>query len=108
MRICIVCVCVCVYIIAPKRVLPQYHVYTHSERAFDVYIYAEVNYEMPEEFNEMLILIGKLVGSKSQTKTIQRWGGLWLASDTTNTNFVPRAGKPNSDFVSSLTYKCTC
>lgn len=29
---------------------------------------------MPEEFNEMLILLGKLVGLKSQTKTIQRRG----------------------------------
>lgn len=47
--------------------------YAHITRSHSqsyTYIYAEVNYEMPEEFNETLILLGKLVGSKSQPKTI--------------------------------------
>lgn len=43
-----------------------YHIHTVCMRIS----YGKVNYEMPEEFNETLILLGKLVGLKSLSKTI--------------------------------------
>lgn len=63
----------------------------HTRCALEVYL-CRVNYEMPEEFNETLILLGKLVGSKSQTKTIHT---VRLLSKNKRT----KSGKTKLDFI---------